>query len=282
MNAEYGISEKWIFLENKHFQAYDTIKQIKLYPPKDGECETIITYEIPDVNLLPDNGRYLSIDLGLHNPITCYSNIGNGDSFIVGRKYLSICTAFNKEIARVQSVWGKYQADHGVKYPKGSKHTQRLYEMKRNRTNDYLHKCTRSIVNYCVKQDIHTVILGDITNIRKGNNLGKVVNQQMHSFPYAKILLMLQYKLAQAGIRFVLQEESYTSQCSPFSDDVSSEFADKSNRKHRGLYSDQGYVFNADAVGAFNILRKHIKNTGKDIILPIPGICCTRVLKVAV
>ena len=282
MNAEYGINDNWLYLENKLFRTYDTIKQIKLYPPMDRECEIIVIYEIPDVNLLTDNAKYLSIDLGLHNPMTCYSNIGNGESFIVGRKYMSICTAFNKEIARVQSVWDKYQAGHGVKCPKISKHIQGLYEKKRNSINDYLHKCTRAIVNYCVEHDIHTVILGDITNIRKNNKLGKVVNQQMHSLPYAKIRIMLQYKLALSGIRLVLQEESYTSQCSPYANEVSSEHAGKSNRKHRGLYIDRGYVFNADAVGAYNILRKYIKNTGKFITLPISGICSTRLLKVAV
>lgn len=39
------------------------IKQIRLYPPENGACEVIVVYEIPDMNIFPDNGRYLSLTL---------------------------------------------------------------------------------------------------------------------------------------------------------------------------------------------------------------------------
>lgn len=47
----------------------------------------------------------------------------------------------------------------------------------------------------------------------------------------------------------------FSSQCSPTSLTVSRQDAQPVNRQHRGLYVDQGNVYNADAVGAFNILR---------------------------
>ena len=92
------------------------------------------------------------------------------------------------------------------------------------------------MVEYCIKNEIRTVVVGDIRNVRKGNNLGKKTNQKLHGLPYDKIYGMLEYKLKLAGIRFVRQEESYTSQCSPYADVVSKEAAEKSNRKERGLY----------------------------------------------
>ena len=51
-----------------------------------------------------DNGNYLSIDLGLNNLMTCYSNV-SGETFIVGRMYFSIERKYLKEIERVQSKW---------------------------------------------------------------------------------------------------------------------------------------------------------------------------------
>ena len=73
--------------------------------------------------------------------------------------------------------------------------------------------------------------------------------------PYAVIYHMLSYKLSMNGITLIKQIESYTSQCSPLSIKVSKEYANKSNRAHRRLYCDSGSIWNADSVGAYNILR---------------------------
>lgn len=257
MSETYGISDNYIYLKNKVFKDTDTIKQIKIYPPEGNKCDIIVVYEVEDIMPLPDNGRYLSIDLGLHNLMTCYDST-NGDTFIVGRKYLSICNYYNKEIARVQSQWSSMQSEKGIKYPKSSKHIQQIHKKKNNSINDYLHKVTRYIVSYCVENQINTVVIGDITNIRKDNDLGNVTNQKLHSLPFAKIYMMLQYKLKMKGITLVKQSEAYTSQTSPLSRDVSKESAQKSNRIKRGLYKDGDKIWNADSVGAYNILRLHL------------------------
>lgn len=98
----------------------------------------------------------------------------------------------------------------------------------------------------------------DIRGIRKGNNLGRL-NQQLHSFPYEKILQKLEYKLKRYGIKLIRQKESYSSQCSPKSEKVEKAFAQKQNRKHRGLYVDGKDIYNADCVGAYNILRLYLQ-----------------------
>ena len=281
MSETYGISDNHLFLKNVIFKNTDTIKQIKIYPPEGNKCDIIVIYEVEDVMLLPDNGRYLSIDLGLHNLMTCYDST-NGNTFIAGRKYLSICNYFNKEIARVQSQWSSLQSGKGVKYPKSSKHILRLHKKKNNSINDYLHKVTRYIVSYCVENQINTVVIGDITNIRKDNNLGNVTNQKLHSFPFAKIYMMLQYKLEMKGITLVKQNEAYTSQTSPLSKNVSKESARKVNRIKRGLYKDGDNVWNADCVGAFNILRVHLSKNNSSINLNPYEISNPKVVKVAV
>ena len=123
------------------------------------------------------NGHYLSIDLGIHNLMTCYDS-GNGRSFILGRKYLSLERYFHKEISRVQLIWYAQQVENGIKYPRSSKHIQRLYRKKQNAVKDYLHKVTRWLAEYCKKERISCVIIGDIRNIRKGKDIGHKTNQK--------------------------------------------------------------------------------------------------------
>ena len=281
MSETYGISDNYIYLKNMIFKNTDAIKQIKIYPPEGNKCDIIIIYEVEDVMPLSDNGRYLSIDLGLHNLMTCYDST-SGDTFIVGRKYLSICNYFNKEIARVQSQRSSLQNGKGVKFPKSSKHIQRIHKKKNNTINDYLHKVTRYIVSYCVKNQINTVVIGDITNIRKDNDLGNVTNQKLHSLPYAKIYIMLKYKLEMNGITLIKQNEAYTSQTSPLCESVTKESAKKNNRIKRGLYKDGDKVWNADCVGAYNILRVYLSNNSKNINLNPNEINNPYVVKVAV
>ena len=281
MSSTYGISNNYLFLKNVLFQNTDVIKQIKIYPPKeDGSCRLIVIYEVADAEILPDNGRYLSIDLGLHNLMTCYDN--SGKSFIPGRKYLAITHRYDKEIARVQSQWSRVQSKKDVKYPKPSKHLLKLYEAKRHAVKDYLHKVTRYVADYCKANRVNSVVIGDITGIRKDNDLGSKNNQQLHSLPYAQIYTMLEYKLKLYGIRLIKQEESYSSQCSPKSETVSKESAAKSNRVRRGLYVEGRQLYNADAVGAYNILRKYCAVSGAVIIMPVSGLSNPEVVKAAV
>ena len=281
MSDTYGTRIEFIYLENKLFKGMDVIKQIKIYPPVKGKCDIIVVYEVQDVKPFADNNKYLSIDLGIHNFITCM-NSSTGENFIVGRKYLALCNYYAKEISRVQGQWYLQQSSRGIKYPKSSKHINRLYKNRNNAILDYLHKITRYVVSYCRDNDIHTLVIGDITNIRKGKDYGNITNQKLHALPYKKLYIMLKYKCELEGIRFVMQKEAYSSQCSPFASEVSSKYANPSSRVHRGLYKDNGCVFNADAVGAYNILRLYLARQNKKVDIIPSEIKPTYVTKVAV
>lgn len=110
--------------------------------------------------------------------------------------------------------------------------------------------------------------------IRKDNDLGHVINQKFHQLPYKMIYMMLQYKLALCGIKFVLQNEAYSSQTSPADPEVSKQYAHKANRRHRGLYVDNGKIYNADAVGAYNILRLYLKAQNSQTALSYSRLGC--------
>lgn len=259
----------------------DQIKQLRIYPPENGTCDLIVIYEMEEPEQLSLNDHYLSVDLGLHNLVTCYDS-GNGRTFILGRKYLSLERYFHKEIARVQSVWYAQQSEKGIKYPGSSKHIRKLYWKKQNAVKDYLHKVTRWFAEYCKKEEISCVVIGDIRNIRKEKDMGHKTNQKFHGLPYNKLYIMLEYKLKLYGIQLVRQEESYTSQCSPFAPEVSKLYAEASNRKERGVYITDGVRFHADAVGAFNILRKYLSVSGNPKELSVTGLKNPEIIKVAV
>lgn len=123
--------------------------------------------------------------------------------------------------------------------------------------------------------------MGDLTGIKNRiTNRDKKYNQKLHELPYEKIRVLLEYKLACKGINFVLQNECYTSQCAPNTPSVERKYANKSNRVQRGLYVSEGNIYNADAVGAYNILRKYCDEHGIKKTFSIKGLTSVKVFKI--
>ena len=291
-----GIDKNFIYLQHKVFNQVSNIKQLMIFPPQNGRCDVVLNYEIEEPKLFPDNGKYLSIDLGIHNLVTCFDS-ANSKTFIVGREYLAINHYFHKEIAKAQSALAKKSIsqdyildDRGdsaesrylAKQPQyTSKRLKNLYKKRNNSIQDYLHKLTKFITNYCVENEINTVIMGDLTGIKNRiTNRDKKYNQKLHELPYEKIRILLEYKLACKGINFVLQNECYTSQCAPNTPSVERKYANKSNRVQRGLYVSEGNIYNADAVGAYNILRKYCDEHGIKKTFSIKGLTSVKVFKI--
>ena len=52
--------------------------------------------------------------------------------------------------------------------------------------------------------------------------------------------------------------------------------------KKRGIYIVDTVIYNADAVGAYNILKKYHAVSGKEIDMPVTGLSSTKTIKVAV
>lgn len=249
-----GINANYLYLKIKRFSNIN-IKELQVKFLKDRKVELIATYEIPDATPKSDNNHYLSIDLGICNTFTCYDS--NGKAFIlIG--FMDRTHYYDKKIAYLQSIFDSQQVAKGIEYPIKSQKVLNLYTKKKNSVNDFIHKSAKYIVDYCIKNNINKVIVGDLKGIRKDKNIGRL-NQQLHSLPTDKILKKLEYKLSLNGIVLIKQKENYSSQCPPNSKEVSKFYAKKSNRKYRGLYIDGKQIYNADCVGAYNILRLYLK-----------------------
>ena len=236
------------------------VKEIRIIPKAKArffEIQYIYEAECVQRNLNKNNA--LALDLGINNFVTAVSS--NGKSFIVdGRRLKSINQWFNKENARLQSIKDKQHL--------GKKITNRQKTIARNhnnKVNDYLNKAARKVVDYCITNDIGTLVVGYNETFQRGSNIGKQNNQNFVNIPYGVLRSKLEYLCELNDIIFVKQEESYTSKASfwdkddlpVYNADNPTEYPFSGKRVHRGLYKTaNGKVFNADINGALNIMRK--------------------------
>ena len=275
----YEIKNKFLFIKlNKEI---NNIKQIEIKYISDNEYEFKVIYEVDDVEMKNNNGRYLSIDMGINNLITAYDN--KGYSFIIkGNSYQNTLYYYNKKISYYQSLEARFRNISNENLNILTKRINRLNVIKKRKIDYILHTSSKRIVDYCVENEINTVIIGDIKGIRENNDIGKINNQKLHSLPFNQFYDKLSYKLRMKGISLIYQKESYSSGCSPTSTDVSKEYYSKSKRIKRGLYKENNSIYNSDSVGAYNIMRIYRKEKGIEITMPIIGLSNPKIINVSV
>lgn len=264
LKNKYNIDSKFFYI--KLDKKIENIKQIEFKYIDDSHYDVYIVYEIGNNDAKINNGKYISIDLGVCNLATIYDN--SGKSFIIsGNTYQNTLYYYNKRIAHYQSILIKETNDEHAK----SKRLNKLYEKKKRVISYIIHAATRKIVNYCVCNDITGVIIGDIKGIRENNDKGHVFNQKLHSLPYKEFYQKLEYKLKLEGISLYYQNEAYTSSCPIDSINISKEYQNKGRIK-RGLYKDKNIIYNADSVGAYNIMRLYSLKNNIEIPMVIKGL----------
>ena len=235
------------------------IKEIRIIPKQHSRYfEIQYTYEVKEIQRELNKENVLGIDLGIDNLCTCVTN--TGASFIIdGRKLKSTNQYYNKINAKLQSIKDKQKIERTTLRQK------RIARKRNNRINDYLSKAARTIVNYCLNNDIGKLVLGYNEDFQRNSNIGSINNQNFVNIPYGKLRDKLIYLCKLYGIEFKLQEESYTSKASFFDGDEIpiydkenlQEYIFSGKRIKRGLYqTSTGKLINADCNGALNILRK--------------------------
>ena len=236
------------------------VKEIRIIPKAKARFfEIQYTYEAEHIQRNLNKHNALALDLGINNLVTAVSS--NGKSFIIdGRRLKSINQWFNKENARLQSIKDKQHF--------GKKTTNRQKAIARdrnNKVNDYMNKTARTVINYCINNNIGTLIVGYNETFQRNSHIGKQNNQNFVNIPYGWLRNKLEYLCELNDIAFIKQEESYTSKASfwdnddipVYNADNPKEYQFSGKRIHRGLYKTaKGKVFNADVNGALNIMRK--------------------------
>lgn len=247
---------------DKYKERIQDFQQVRIIPSgKKLKVEIVYRYEIKDANL--DKTRYASIDLGIDNLATMVTDNG---SFLYSGKFLkSYNRNFNRQLARLQSIKDR----QGIK--KATKRMQNLYEKRDKYFEDAFHKYSRMIVNHLIENRIGNLVVGYNTGWKQSVNIGKCNNQKFVQIPFARLASYLKYKCEMAGIRFVENEESYTSKCDALAkEEIGKHESYLGKRVKRGLFrSSTGIYINADVNGAVNILRKVVGDS--DCISQITG-----------
>ena len=221
-----------------------SIKQIRLLKYYD-KIKIEIIYDFPDKTKLFNNSSYIGIDIGLNNLCAITSNDKKLSYVINGRPLKSMNQYFNKEKSKLQSR-------------NNIKKLKILSRKHKNKTNNYLHWCSKQIIDICESEHIDNIVIGHNKNWKQNINIGKKNNQNFVSIPFNILIDQIKYKGVKHAINVIVTEESYTSKIDHLSFETLEKHETYSGKRlTRGLFkSSNGKVLNADINGAIGILMK--------------------------
>jgi putative transposase len=240
-------------IETQHASTVDCVRIV----PRHGYYVVEVVYEQERVPAPLDTSLYAAIDIGLNNLAMLTSNkVGFVPRLVNGRPVKSINQFYNKQREHIQKQLGKTQQT--------SRRMEHLTNKRTRKIDHYLHNASKRIVELLVHEQIGTLVIGKNINWKQEMNTGKRNNQNFVQVPHARFISMLTYKCKLVGIRVIETEESYTSKASfldmddmPTYGECKQEPLLSGRRVKRGLYqSAEGYRYNADVNGSYNILRK--------------------------
>lgn len=217
--------------------------------------EIVYDKEIPD-NISDSGKRVCSADIGLDVLLALTFNFDKRPLNITGKPIKSLNQYFNKEIATAKSQLPKNTYT--------SNKIQNLYTKREVQIRNYFGYVTNKLITMLIENNIDTFVIGYNKEQKQEINLGKKTNQTFVSIPFDKLRTILKYKLEEVGIKYVEQEESYTSKVSFLDNDYIPTYKEEDtnhqfsgNRIKRGLYkTDKGKLIHADTNGSYNIMRK--------------------------
>jgi len=143
---------------------------------------------------------------------------------------------------------------------KGSKRRKRVIRSKKQQLkklkqqiHEIEHKQTTHLITTLHETGVQTLVIGDVRDIRQGNDVGSTNNQKIHQWSHGSVRFKLTYKAQRLGMEVFLQEESYTSRTCPHCQYVRSKVAGRVFRCPKC-----GWTYHRDGVGSINIRRKYL------------------------
>lgn len=241
-------------------------------------------------NVKLNEKSFIGIDLGLNNLATITNNIGLKPIIINGKPLKSINQYYNKKRAKIQKdmpfyIHARYdkKKDILINEKRQITHSKKMNSLtikRNNKIEDYMHKASTLIINYCLENSIGNIVIGKNEQWKNKIDIGKRNNQNFVSIPFNKLVEMIKYKAESNNIKVNIVEESYTSKASFLDyDDIpkfekGKEYNFSGKRIKRGLYKTDTTIINSDVNGSYNILRKFNNklfskdDTGKLLTIP--------------
>lgn len=262
---------------------------------------------LKQASVVPENGRYrlafafeaaeelpkpaanpkraCAVDLGVDNFMAVTNNCGLPLLLYKGGPVKSVNQLYNKKIAAIVS---EQTLRTGGKFVPG-KDYYAATNRRNDQVSDFLHKCAKHLVTWCVENRIDAIVIGVNKLWKQESGLGHKNNQEFVQLPFEKLRGILKYLCEWNGILYLEQEESYTSKASfPDMDPIpvykegdGAHYAFSGKRRptryagmykkdgFRGLYTaGDGAVINSDFNGSANILRKAFPQAFVDGAMP--------------
>ena len=233
------------------------LQQIRIcYDKKNERFYLAFIYRIEISILSKNNNDIMAIDLGQNNLITGVFNKSSYRFILDGKELKSKIAYVNSRIARLQSK--EMKKSKSSKNFKLTKKMKKLYNYWKNYTWTYIHKCSSKTIKIALENNCNTIVIGDFKGVKRNKKHMKY----FATIPYITLINQIKYKAKKVGIKVVMINESYSSGCSCIDDyEISKKCYNKKRRKKRGNFvTNNGFNLNADVNGAYNILRRYLKN----------------------
>ena len=233
------------------------LQQVRIcYDKKNERFYLAFIYRIKVSEIDTNNNDIMAIDLGQNNLITGVFNKSSYRFILDGKELKSKIAYVNSRISRLQSK--EMKKSKSSKNFKLTKKMKKLYAYWKNYTWTYIHKCSSKTIKIALENNCNTIVIGDFKGIKRNKKHMKY----FVTIPYVTLINQIKYKAKKVGIKVIMINESYTSGCSCIDDYViSKKCYNKKRRKKRGNFvTNNGFNINADVNGAYNILRRYLKN----------------------
>ena len=251
----YDYEKSTIYIRNRLMNDYDWYSrclgrpiQVRFIPHDNYyTMEIIYEIEVEDIDKEKVSSRIAAIDIGVDNLVTMTNNVMESPIIISGKILKSINQQYNKERAKIQSDLMRRNGQHW------SKKLETMSYKRNQRIRNYMHNTSAYIIKWCIEHNIDTLVVGK-------NDTWKQEKKHMQNFtaiPYEMLLLQLQYKCENAGIKYIETNEAYTSGTSYLDNEAPiKENYNKERRVQRGLFQAKDTLINADVNGSLQIMRK--------------------------
>lgn len=256
-NLTYDLSKTPLPLGEK-------LKQVRIVPSNHFYILELV-FEIvkPTIQTTKEtSNRIIALDLGVNNFATITNNFGKHPLIVKGGIIKNKNQWWNKQRAHYYGILrqGK-QPNEG---PFTSKRLQALDVKRHSFMKDFFHKASKQIIDYCVENNVDTIVIGKNNGWKTEVEMQKKEKQHFIQLPFNLFISTLTYKANEKGLLVLETEESYTSKASFLDRDEIPTYGQVSvlpkfsgYRASRGMYKSYKYgQLNADVNGSANILRK--------------------------
>ena len=196
----------------------------------------IIAQIAVDTNISKNNNKgILGVDLGLKIPAVCVTDNGKVCFIGNGRKNKYIKRKFRSRRKKL----GKAKKLNAIR--KSQNKEQRIMK-------DIDHKLSRKIINFAKSNNIGTIRLEKLANIRKTARTSRKNEKNLHTWSFYRLAQNIEYKANLIGIGVQYVNPAYTSQICP-------SCGKRNHANDRKYICACGFHGHRDIVGARNIIN---------------------------